>query len=315
MADQKPTAQTGLSQIKDFLGGQKAALTIPWDPNSTKFPSRHELPKIAGAPDQAAWVWGSDDNIGRLNLLTPSRVTAAGKEIRTGEIVPVNLPLDVPETPAFDREPFRHEIKVVVENYAYDDIYHLNTQSGTQWDGFRHFAHLPTASFYNGTKASDILGPNANQKCSIHHWANHGIAGRGVLLDYRGYAETHGIQYDPFDYYPISHEELARCGRWQGLDIRPQAQGGDIRVGDILFVRAGWCQQYHLKSPEERRRLALRRHGERDESELRYAGLAQEERMLDWLHDCYFAAVAGDAPTFEAWPTYKGELSPIRWEE
>lgn len=25
--------------------------------------------------------------------------------------------------------------------------------------------------------------------------------------------------------------------------------------------------------------------------------------MIDWLHDCYFATVAGDSPTFEAWPT------------
>lgn len=29
--------------------------------------------------------------------------------------------------------------------------------------------------------------------------------------------------------------------------------------------------------------------------------------MIDWLHDCYFAAVAGDSPTFEAWPTNQGE--------
>jgi len=312
MADQKSTVQTRLAQIKDSLTGQKTALTIPWDPNSTRFPTRHELPKIDGAPDQAAWVWGSDDYIGRLNLLTPARVAAASKEIRTGEIVPVNLPLNVAETPAFNREPFRHEIKVLYENYVYDEIYHLNTQSGTQWDGFRHFAHIPTGSFYNGTKGSDILGPNANQKCSIHHWANHGIAGRGVLLDYRGYAEAKGIQYDPFDYHPISYEELANCGRWQGLDIRPQAQGGDIKVGDILFVRAGWPQQYHLKSPEERKRLALRRRGGTGDTVQRYAGLAQEEKMLDWLHDCYFAAVAGDAPTFEAWPTHQSELSFIK---
>lgn len=26
--------------------------------------------------------------------------------------------------------------------------------------------------------------------------------------------------------------------------------------------------------------------------------------MLDWLHDCYFATVGGDAPAFEAWPTH-----------
>jgi len=27
--------------------------------------------------------------------------------------------------------------------------------------------------------------------------------------------------------------------------------------------------------------------------------------MIDWLHDCYFAAVAGDSPTFEAWPSQR----------
>ena len=33
--------------------------------------------------------------------------------------------------------------------------------------------------------------------------------------------------------------------------------------------------------------------------------------MIDWLHDCYFAAVAGDSPTFEAWPTNQGERHPL----
>jgi len=100
--------------------------------------------------------------------LTPARVAAAGKEIKTGEIVPVNLPLNVPEQPAFGRQPFHQEIKVLAENIAYDDIYHLNTQSGTQWDGFRHFAHLASKTFYNNTKGEDIVGPRANEKCSIH---------------------------------------------------------------------------------------------------------------------------------------------------
>lgn len=61
-------------------------------------------------------------------------------------------------------------------------------------------------------------------------------------------------------------------------------------------------QQYHLKSPEDRERLALRAHGRPEgETEQRYAGLAQEEKILDWLHDCYFSTVSGDAPAFEAW--------------
>lgn len=192
----------------------------------------------------------------------------------------------------------------MTEGIAYDDLYHLNTQSGTQWDGFRHFAHIPTGSFYNGTKGSDIVGPAANHKCSIHHWAEHGVAGRGILLDYRGYAHKKGINYDPYDYYPISWEELYQCGKDQGVDIRPAAQGGDIKVGDMLFIRSGWKEAYDSKSDDDRTKAATR-HGPNGENDARYAGVSQEQKILDWLHDCYFASVAGDAPAFEAWPTHE----------
>lgn len=286
-----------------------------------------------------------------MNLLTPTRVAAASKEIKSGEIVPVNLPLDCPKQPAFGREVFKHEIKVLVENIAYDDLYVMNTQSGTQWDGFRHvgvcalkhmltsnkisvrprshwqllqwrrsheqcFSSVPYTDTHQ-TKGSDIVGPNANHKCSVHHWAEHGIAGRGVLLDYRGYAHKKGINYDPYDYYPISWEELYQCGKDQGIDIRPAAQGGDIKIGDMLFVRSGWKEAYDQKSPEAREKAALRHGSGKDgEDGLRYAGLSQEQKILDWLHDCYFATVAGDAPAFEAWPTHEGIIfcgaSPLR---
>lgn len=194
-----------------------------------------------------------------------------------------------------------------MEGVAFDDIYHLNTQSGTQWDGFRHFAHMGSQSFYNGAKGNDVVGPNANHKCSIHHWAEHGIAGRGVLIDYRSYAHKKGINYDPFDYYPISWEELYQCGKDQGIDIRPAAQGGDIKIGDMLFIRSGWKEAYDSKSDAERAAAALREgSGVGSEPGLRYAGVSQEQKILDWLHDCYFSTVAGDAPSFEAWPTHEG---------
>lgn len=106
MAQSKVTSNVRLMQIKDFLTFQKTATTLPWDPNSTKFPTRKELPEIPGAPAEAAWVWGENDyvcwglgpsmpqqltreQIGRLNLLTPTRVAEASREIRTGEVVPV----------------------------------------------------------------------------------------------------------------------------------------------------------------------------------------------------------------------------------
>ncbi|MCJ1340313.1 hypothetical protein MMC09_005607 [Bachmanniomyces sp. S44760] len=308
MSQAKSTAQVRLTQVKDFLTLKKTVTSIPFDPNSNNFPTRKELPSIPGAPNGAAWVWGEDDNLGRLNLLTPSRVKAASAEIRTGEVINLNLPLNVPEVPAFGREQFKHSIKTVVENVVYDDLYSLNTQSGTQWDGFRHFAHIPSKSFYNNAHGADITGSRANEKCSIHHWTNQnagGIAGRGILLDYRGYAHSKGISYDPYDHYPISFEELYHCGKDQGLDIRPISQGGDIQIGDILFVRSGFVESYHTRTADERSRLALRGHVPGVEGEQRWAGLAQEDKILDWLHDSYFAAVGGDAPAFEAWPSQK----------
>ncbi|PYH88961.1 hypothetical protein BO71DRAFT_122880 [Aspergillus ellipticus CBS 707.79] len=269
---------------------------LPWDPNSTRFPSRKELPKIPGAPEGAAWVWGKDDWLGRLNLLTPARVKAAAQEIKSGEMFRLDLPLHIPETPAFGREPFQHNIKEIVDGIVFDDTYTLNTQSGTQWDGFRHFAHIESKTFYNNAKSTDITStPTCN---SIHHWANHGIASRAILLDYyTHYTETHSTPYDPYTTHAVTLADLTACARAQGIDLRPESQGGDIKPGDILLVRTGFVVRYHQLTPQQRADVAARSH-----ENLTWAGLAQEEPLLDWLHDCYFAAVAGDSPTFEAWP-------------
>ena len=150
-----------------------------WNPHQKSFPTLHELPEIEGAPKHAAWFWGKDDHLGRLNLLTPERVKAASAEIKTGELARTDLPLNVPETPAFHREKFQHEIKTLTPGLAYDDKYSLNTQSGTQWDGFRHAAHAQSKYFYNFAKGDDFVGPNASEKNSIHYWSKHGIAARG----------------------------------------------------------------------------------------------------------------------------------------
>jgi len=163
---------------------------------------------------------------------------------------------------------------------------------------------MPTQTFYNGTKAKHIDGAERDDnKCGIHKWAEHGIAGRGVLIDYWSYAKEQGIIYDPFESYAISFSELQAAGKAQGINIRPASQGGDIQVGDLLFIRSGWVEHYHLSTPEVRTAAALRPHGLGKDDGQHWAGVKQEEAMIDWLHDCYFSAVAGDAPAFESWPS------------
>ena len=65
MSDSNAMAQTRLAKVKDFLTMNKSATTIPFDPDSTKFPQRKDVPQPSYAPAemQTAWVWGEHDNV------------------------------------------------------------------------------------------------------------------------------------------------------------------------------------------------------------------------------------------------------------
>lgn len=45
------------------MSSTQVADQLPWNPNNAEFPSRNILPKLSGAPDGAAWVWGKDDEV------------------------------------------------------------------------------------------------------------------------------------------------------------------------------------------------------------------------------------------------------------
>jgi len=51
MADVSSKTQSRLTQVTDLLTGNETASAIPWNPNSTKFPSRKEVPRREGKLD------------------------------------------------------------------------------------------------------------------------------------------------------------------------------------------------------------------------------------------------------------------------
>ena len=104
MSDVLASPRQRLSQIQSIMSSSQVEMTLPFDPDSTTFPSRKDVPRRDDAPENAAWVWGKDDNVckpiqvahtmylqasqlGRLNLLTPTRIKAAAAEIKTGEAI------------------------------------------------------------------------------------------------------------------------------------------------------------------------------------------------------------------------------------
>lgn len=108
-------------------------------------PPFSSLPLDKSGPPGNAWgLYGASDEIGALNMLTPSVVASACKEIQTGERVSLDWFLNLPTFPSFGRPPFTW----TMENRSHpdgtkrtvnDDILHVNTQSSSQWDGFKHY--------------------------------------------------------------------------------------------------------------------------------------------------------------------------------
>ena len=109
-------------------------------------PSYAELPAVPDMPHGCTWgLWDKDghqDEIGTLNLLTPSVVRAAKDEIQHGRSFAINWTLDNCETPHSGRRKPSHRIMPLPDWVGHDDEVEMNTQSGSQWDGFREQRHF-----------------------------------------------------------------------------------------------------------------------------------------------------------------------------
>lgn len=256
--------------------------------DSWHLPSYSELPAKEGAPEGSAWgLFGDDDQLGCLNLLTPERVVAAAKLVRKGVVFPLNLRIDEPNPPLFGRGAPSVHLLEMGEGIARDDyIDNFYPQASSQWDGFRHIRH-PRDGFYNSVSADEVV-PGTG-KLGIENMAQRGIAGRGVLLDVARHLEKAG---HPLDYTLntlITKDMLSQCAKSQSVAVE---------TGDVLIIRTGWLGWYlNEATVEQKQEMA----GEAM-TQLRFPGLGPDEEMAAYLWDLHIAAIAADNPALEAWP-------------
>ncbi|MBV8356043.1 MAG: cyclase family protein, partial [Candidatus Eremiobacteraeota bacterium] len=139
-------------------------------------------------PEGSTWGdYGPDDQLGRVNLLTPQKVKEGAAEVREGIAFCLCLPLDYPGLNVVN--PRRHPpvLRPTVRNgrigYVYrseqdnpelldvinDDAAVLHLQYSSQWDGLSHVGQLFDADgdgvlepvFYNGYRGSvDFVTPS-----------------------------------------------------------------------------------------------------------------------------------------------------------
>lgn len=235
-------------------------------------PSYDELPVRPDAPAGSSWgLWGDGDVFGCLNLLTPERVVAAARLVEKGAVFALNLDAELPDPPLYGRAGPQHT--VLGDGLGHDDVLSFNTQSSSQWDGFRHIGS--GRGFYNGV---------ADEDHGIHHWARRGIAGRGVLADVARWRASQGrpLRADGPDHI-------------QPVDIEGTlaAAGVGLEPGDVLVIRTGWLSHYRTLDATRRAEVA---------ANLTAPGLAPGRETARWLWDAHVAAVAADNPALEAWP-------------
>src|SRR2546426_2247272 len=169
--------------------------------------------------------WGKDDEIGALNLITPSKRKQAAALVKEG--VSVSLAADADTMKAVDNpNPF----ELTMLGIGSDKIavnYHGITH--THLDSLAHIN--ANGVFYNGYKPDqDAVLKQGHAKNSIHN-VKSGIFTRGILIDI---PRLEGVPY----------LEPGTAIYVEDLEAWEKQAGVKVGAGDALFVRTGvWARR------------------------------------------------------------------------
>jgi len=252
----------------------------------TELPSYADLPPAPHGGRSAWGLFGPDDNLGLVNLMTPARIAAAARLVRRGQLFCLDLPLGSisPALAAFRGTP-RHHVLHPPGTAGFDDVYdNFYPQAGSQWDSLAHVGYEPD-QMYNGATEREILAGTRN---TIEHWARHGMAGRAVLLDAERALRDAGRPYNPGVNVELDVEDLELARRQAGVEFAP---------GDTILLYTGFAAWY-LEQPGQ---VKARLHGNPATP-----GVAHTEAMCEYLWNSHAAAIASDTFAVESFPPDRG---------
>jgi hypothetical protein len=261
-----------------------------------RLPGYDELPVRPDAPAGSSWgLWGDDDRLGTLNLLTPERVVRSARLVRRGAVFPLDWDRALPDPPLSRRPHVVHTVEGT-PGVGHDDVLdRFNPQSSSQWDGFRHIGlHTAMGIPESGLEATYGADVHYNGLPSaahgVDHWARAGIVGRAVLVDVARARALDGRPLELTAAEDVGPDELEAMLAAQGVALEP---------GDILLLHFGWVEWYESLDRPVREKLASVRVP-------RSPGLRAGRAMTRFLWDAHVAAIAADTPYVEVAPTGPG---------
>jgi kynurenine formamidase len=286
-------------------------------------------------PDGSNWGdYGSDDELGRPNLITSAQVLSGAAEIKAGISFCLSLPLDYPgnselnvrrhppllsptvkDGRSYVNFPFALVDKRATDVVSDDQVL-LSLQYSTQWDSLAHVGALFDAEgqgraesvYYNGFRADqDIVGParyESNDGFVAHpsgHVHSHAKALGIENLAVKG-MQGRGVLIDLVRHFGRDHRTVGYDDLMYVID----ADKIEIDVGDMLVLRTGFAEMI----------LEMNRQPDVELLERHCCALdGRDDKLLQWLTDSGIAALAADNYAVERYPARSiegaGPLLPL----
>jgi kynurenine formamidase len=266
-------------------------------------------------PDGSTWGdWGEDDELGRINLLTPEKVLQGVREVEAGISFCLSLPLDYPGGTALNQRrpppvlaptedmdgnpatfynihmsemPDFGDAKYV-DVWA-DDVVTLSLQYSTQWDSLAHVGAefdadgdgIEEAVYYNGYRAGvDLVGPKAD---AAGDGGRHTSFAHHLGLEHMAF---HGVQGRGV-LVDLEHHlgRDFRGVRLETLEAIMAADGVVVEPGDMLLLHTGFATRILEWNREPDPVEIFRTCSWLD---------ARDESLLDWIRDSQISALVAD---------------------
>jgi hypothetical protein len=277
-------------------------------------------PRWKRRPQGSTWGdWGPDDQLGRLNLLTPEKVLKGIAEAREGRTFCLSLPLDYPGGTAVNPRrhpphlrpterngmpnmtyPLRREDPRLVDVIC-DDVVEMTLQYSTQWDSLAHVGQLfdadgdgvPEIVFYNGYRAGEHIGGPVDYRDGKAVETGGHLGATALSIDNMA---THGVQGRG-----VMIDLEAHCGRGEsfvGYDQLMRILETDkveVEAGDLVCLRTGYDRVILGMNRNPDPKVLAANPG---------AGLdGRDERLLNWITKTGLVALISDNRAVEQMPS------------
>ncbi len=275
-------------------------------------------------PENSTWGdYGADDQLGRMNELTPAKVKQGIAEVKEGKTFCLSMPLDYPGGNVLNprRHPpqIRPSLRGDKPNWHYrtewdkpgmidvinDDVVIMHLQYSTQWDTLAHVGALFDANgtgkaeptFYNGYRGGiDLVGPSEGKDAG---------AVPGTFVEAKGTSSANalgvenmavkclqgrGVMIDLFAHYgrkrhAVGYDDLMRV---------MAADGIKVEAGDFVLLRTGFDEVILEGNKKPDRHLL----------ETSCTGLdGGDPRLQQWITETKLVALISDNYAVELMPT------------